>query len=126
MPGVVLLHLLLVPGTTFLTGGARIWEQKLHPHRTQLNLTLLTVGSVPNYSRLHCRAMLTLNISVLALTIPAAFFAAIDGNTTTSADSSPSDSLRRDFLRISRGFAVILLVMCVPFQSTWYRAPVLT
>jgi len=60
MLGVVLLHLLLVPGTAFLTGGARIWEQKLHPHRTQLNLTLLTVGSVPNYHRLHCRAMLIL------------------------------------------------------------------
>ena len=44
--GVVLLHLLLVPGTSFLVGGARVWEQKLHPHRSQLNLTLLTVGSV--------------------------------------------------------------------------------
>jgi hypothetical protein len=60
MLGVVLLHLLLVPGTAFLTGGARIWEQKLHPHRTQLNLTLLTVGSVPNSSCLPRRAMLTL------------------------------------------------------------------
>ena len=46
IPGVVLLHLLLVPGTAFLVGGARVWEQKLHPHRSQLNLTLLTVGSV--------------------------------------------------------------------------------
>lgn len=45
--GVVLLHLLLVPGTAFLAGGARIWEQQLHPHRSQLNLTLLTVGFVP-------------------------------------------------------------------------------
>ena len=45
--GVVLLHLLLIPGTAFLTGGVRIWEQQLHPHRSQLNLTLLTVGSVP-------------------------------------------------------------------------------
>jgi Ca2+:H+ antiporter len=25
--GVVLLHLLLIPSTTFFTGGARIWEQ---------------------------------------------------------------------------------------------------
>ena len=44
--GVVLLHLLLIPGTAFLTGGARVWEQELHPHQSQLNLTLLTVGSV--------------------------------------------------------------------------------
>jgi Ca2+:H+ antiporter len=42
--GVVLLHLLLIPGAAFLTGGARIWEQDLHPAHTQLNHTLLTVG----------------------------------------------------------------------------------
>jgi len=42
--GVVLLHLLLLPGTAFLTGGARIWEQNLHPHTTQLNASLLTIG----------------------------------------------------------------------------------
>jgi len=94
--GVVLLHLLLVPGTAFLVGGARVWEQKLHPHRSQLNLTLLTVG-------------------VLALTVPAAFFAAIDGNTANSESGSTSqtDARRDDFLRISRGFAVILLVIYV-------------
>jgi Ca2+:H+ antiporter len=49
MIGVVLLHLLLIPGTAFLTGGVRIWEQQLHPHRSQLNLTLLTVGSMPPF-----------------------------------------------------------------------------
>jgi Ca2+:H+ antiporter len=95
--GVVLLHLLLVPGTSFLTGGARIWEQQLHPHRSQLNLTLLTIG-------------------VLALTIPAAFFAAIDTQSTDGAEGSasgPSDFLRRDLLRMSRGFAVILLAIYV-------------
>ncbi|KAI9461408.1 hypothetical protein F5148DRAFT_1286668 [Russula earlei] len=94
--GVVLLHLLLVPGTAFLMGGARIWEQKLHPHRAQLNLTLLTVG-------------------VLGLTIPAAFFASIDGSISDRAGGSfgPSDSLRRDILRMSRGFAVILLIIYV-------------
>jgi Ca2+:H+ antiporter len=94
--GVVLLHLLLVPGTAFLTGGARIWEQQLHPHRAQLNLTLLTVG-------------------VLALTIPSAFFAAIDTQSTNSAGASTglSDFIRRDLLRISRGFAVILLAIYI-------------
>lgn len=42
--GVVILHLLLIPGTAFLAGGAQIWEQDLHPHQTQLNLSLLTIG----------------------------------------------------------------------------------
>ena len=53
---------------------------------------------------------------VLALTIPVAFFAAIDGTTDDGVEGviGPSDSLRADFLGISRGFAVILLVMCVP------------
>lgn len=44
LPGVVLLHLLFVPGVAFLTGGAHIWYQNLHPHPTQLNQTLLTIG----------------------------------------------------------------------------------
>ena len=51
---------------------------------------------------------------VLALTIPAAFFAAIDGTSNDGVEDviGPSDALRSDFLGISRGFAVILLVMC--------------
>jgi Ca2+:H+ antiporter len=44
LAGVVLLHLLLVPGMAFLTGGARILEQNLHAHQTQLNLSLLSIG----------------------------------------------------------------------------------
>jgi Ca2+:H+ antiporter len=98
--GVILLHLLLIPGTAFFTGGARILEQQLHPQRSQLNHTLLTVG-------------------VLALTIPVAFFAAIDGGTNDGAEGvqGPSDTLRADFLGMSRGFSVILLFMCVPSLS---------
>ena len=42
--GVVILHLLLVPGTAFATGGARIIQQDLHPHATELNHSLLTLG----------------------------------------------------------------------------------
>ena len=42
--GVIILHLLLVPGSAFLAGGARVWEQTLHPHNTQLNHSLLTIG----------------------------------------------------------------------------------
>ncbi|KAH9036459.1 hypothetical protein EDB85DRAFT_2143038 [Lactarius pseudohatsudake] len=93
---VVLLHLLLIPGVAFFTGGARIWEQQLHPHRSQLNHTLLTVG-------------------VLALTIPAAFFAATDTNNNNGSENATAitDKVSDDFLRISRGFAVLLLVIYV-------------
>ncbi|KAN0135210.1 H+/Ca2+ exchanger Vxc1-like protein [Lactarius tabidus] len=103
--GVVLLHLLLVPGTAFFTGGARILEQQLHPQRSQLNHTLLTVGWVkyPRRGR------------VLALTIPVAFFAAMDDSNNDGAEGvqGPSDTLRADFLGMSRGFSVILLVIYI-------------
>jgi len=42
--GVVVLHLLLVPGAAFATGGARIIHQDLHPHANKLNHSLLTIG----------------------------------------------------------------------------------
>jgi Ca2+:H+ antiporter len=44
--GVVVLHLLLVPGFAFLTGGLHIWEQNMQPHATQLNHSLLSIGYV--------------------------------------------------------------------------------
>ncbi|KAH9047180.1 hypothetical protein EDB84DRAFT_523499 [Lactarius hengduanensis] len=104
--GVVLLHLLLIPGVAFFTGGARIWEQQLHPHRSQLNHTLLTVG-------------------VLALTIPAAFFAATDTNNNNGSENATAitDKVRDDFLRISRGFAVILLVIYVASRFYLHDPP---
>ncbi|KAA1470848.1 hypothetical protein DENSPDRAFT_836749 [Dentipellis sp. KUC8613] len=97
--GVALLHLLLIPGTSFLVGGARVLEQTLHPHRSQLNHTLLTIG-------------------ILALVIPAGFFAAIDrGAPTPEAGAVPdnaiNDTIRMDFLRMGRGFAVILLAVYI-------------
>lgn len=42
--GVVILHLLLVPGTAFATGGLRIIHQNLHPHANELNHSLLILG----------------------------------------------------------------------------------
>ncbi|KAJ2915034.1 hypothetical protein MD484_g5402, partial [Candolleomyces efflorescens] len=59
--GVVILHLLLVPGAAFITGGARVLHQDLHPHLTDLNHSLLALG-------------------VLSLMLPAAFFAALRGD----------------------------------------------
>ncbi|KAG9090491.1 hypothetical protein FRC06_001033 [Ceratobasidium sp. 370] len=55
--GVILLHALLVPGVAFLSGGARVLEQKLKPVHTQLNASLLFLG-------------------VVTLLVPVAFFSA--------------------------------------------------
>ncbi|KAF8974689.1 hypothetical protein BDZ97DRAFT_1911848 [Flammula alnicola] len=94
--GVVILHLLLVPGASFITGGAQIIQQDLHPHLTQLNHTLLTLG-------------------VLSLLLPAAFFAAINTQfspaTGVVAENIITDETRERFLQMSRGLAVLLLVM---------------
>lgn len=107
--GVVLLHLLLVPGAAFLTGGARIWEQDLHPVHTQLNHTLLTVG-------------------VLALLLPASFYAAISGSTSTpvSADGdlpALGSSTQTDFLSMSRGLAVLLLLIYICSRIFYHNPP---
>jgi Ca2+:H+ antiporter len=93
--GVVLLHLLLVPGCSFLVHGARIWSQDLHPHNTELNQSLLVMGS-------------------LTLLVPAAYFAALDRGVAAeigAAESIVNDTTRGNFLRISRGVAFILLVV---------------
>ncbi|PBK82190.1 hypothetical protein ARMGADRAFT_946945 [Armillaria gallica] len=89
--GVVVLHLLLIPGTSFIAGGARILEQELHPHPTQLNLTLLAIG-------------------VLSLLLPTAFFASIQGVDSTGV---VNDETRRSFLQMSRGLAIILLLVYI-------------
>ncbi|KAJ7667683.1 hypothetical protein DFH06DRAFT_983616 [Mycena polygramma] len=91
--GVVLLRLLLVPGCAFIAGGARVAAQELHPHLSELNQTLLTTG-------------------VLTIIIPAAFFAALNSNGSgAGGQSAVSDSVRGDLLKISRGLAVILLLV---------------
>lgn len=99
--GVIVLHLLLIPGTAFITGGARIMSQDLTPHINELNHTLLTMG-------------------VLSIVLPAAFFAALDRGTSaateTAGEAGPillSDEMRGSFLAFSRGMAVILLVMYI-------------
>lgn len=107
--GVVLLHLLLVPGAAFLTGGARIWEQDLHPMHTQLNHTLLTVG-------------------VLALLLPASFYAAISGSTATPVLSDGDlpvlgTTTQTDFLRMSRGLAVMLLLIYICSRIFYHNPP---
>lgn len=80
---------------------------------------------------LHRTHALTPGFSVLALLVPAAFFSALNpgvaanaaataavlaadlNNTTTDAGSKPflTDALRNDFLSISRGISVLLLIV---------------
>ena len=42
--GVVLLHLLLIPGTAFSVNGTQKYEQVLHPQHTAVNPSLLMIG----------------------------------------------------------------------------------
>ncbi|GJE95944.1 calcium/proton exchanger-like protein [Phanerochaete sordida] len=110
--GVVVLHLLLVPGTAFLAGGATIWEQNLHPHPTQLNHSLLAVG-------------------VLTILLPTALFASLDrGAQTIAANGTASyvgnvisDHMRDEILRMSRGLAVVLLVVYVGSRIFLHNPP---
>ncbi|KAI0631672.1 hypothetical protein C8Q77DRAFT_1128220 [Trametes polyzona] len=109
--GVVILHLLLIPGTAFLVGGHNIRHQTLHPHHTDLNHSLLMIG-------------------VLATLLPTAFFAALDrgANAVTSAGSevgSPlvNDATRSEILRMSRGIAVMLLVVYIASRVYLHNPP---
>ncbi|KAJ3555454.1 hypothetical protein NM688_g2569 [Phlebia brevispora] len=111
--GVVVLHLLLIPGTAFLAGGAHIWEQNLHPHTSQLNLSLLTIG-------------------VLTILLPTAWFAALDRGAqsvvaaTGKLDYSGNlltDAIRDQLLRMSRGLAVILLLVYVASRIFLHDPP---
>ncbi|KAH8109088.1 hypothetical protein DFH11DRAFT_1515975 [Phellopilus nigrolimitatus] len=101
--GVVLLHLLLVPGTGFLTGGRHIYEQSLHPRYTQLNNTLLAIG-------------------VLSLLVPAAFFAALDSGSNAQSTLT-SDAMRKQLLQMSRGIAVMLLLVYIASRIFLHNPP---
>ncbi|KAF8873867.1 hypothetical protein CPB84DRAFT_1690528 [Gymnopilus junonius] len=104
--GVVILHLLLVPGTAFVTGGARIIQQDLHPHKTQLNHSLLTIG-------------------VLTLLIPASFFAALDTPLAVQSGVQKviSDDTRHTFLQMSHGLAVLLLLVYICSRIYLHNPP---
>jgi Ca2+:H+ antiporter len=105
--GVIILHLLLVPGVAFIFGGARIIQQDLHPHITQLNQSLLTVG-------------------VLAILMPTAFFSAVNSQfapTGFNRMSAITDRVRGEILRASRGLAVLLLVVYICSRIYLHNPP---
>jgi len=106
--GVVILHLLLIPGAAFVTGGAMIMHQDLHPHLVQLNHTLLTVG-------------------VLSLLLPAAFFSVLDrgvGNPLApELGIIVTDKTRQVFLTMSYGLAIILLLVYICSRIFLHNPP---
>ncbi|KAG8923723.1 hypothetical protein FRC01_012432 [Tulasnella sp. 417] len=119
--GVVVLHLLLIPGAAFLTGGAKIWQQHLHEHPTQLNHVILTMG-------------------VVTLLLPAAFFGAMnEPSVATQARGSESlversfavlsehgaasDETRGAILQFSRGLSVLLLLVYICSRIYLHNPP---
>ncbi|KAM6495645.1 hypothetical protein JOM56_008351 [Amanita muscaria] len=106
--GVVILHLLLIPGVSFFVGGARLAHQELHPRFTQLNQTLLCIG-------------------VLTLVIPAAIFAALDRPVIAAIQipTTPvvSDDTRHIFLVLSRIIAFILFVLYICSRVFLHTTP---
>lgn len=95
-----------------MTGGARIWEQNLHPHTTQLNQSLLTIGFVWFILPVVPIDLYNLLCRVLALLVPAALFAAVEPSTSTIASNTTiNDEFRKQLLSISRGLAFILLLV---------------
>lgn len=119
--GVVVLHLLLVPGAAFLTGGAKIWQQHLHEHPTQLNHVILTMG-------------------VVTLLLPAAFFGAMNEPSieTEARVSAPlversfavlsehgavSDETRGAILKFSRALAILLLLVYICSRIYLHNPP---
>ncbi|KAH9939646.1 uncharacterized protein BXZ73DRAFT_43395 [Epithele typhae] len=105
--GVILLHLLLIPGTSFMVNGKEIQHQVLQSHHSGLNQSLLLMG-------------------VLATLLPTAFFAALDrGNNPTPVFVNEelsvavvSDFTRGEILKISRGLAILLILVYI--QSRKY------
>lgn len=92
--GVILLQLLLVPGVMFLAGGTRIKHQELHLSQTQLNQSMMTMG-------------------VMCMVIPAAYFAGVTKIGATSVATIVTDDFRDQMLKISRGMAIIMLLVYI-------------
>lgn len=101
--GVVLLHLLLVPGMGFLVGGATVHEQTLHPEHAQLNHSLLTIG-------------------VLSLIIPVSFISALDTD-ASSENILLSSDYRHKFLMISIAISVVLLSVYISSRIFLHNPP---
>ncbi|KAE9395768.1 hypothetical protein BT96DRAFT_885406 [Gymnopus androsaceus JB14] len=97
--GVILLHLLLVPGVAFIIGGAKLIYQSLNQHSAQLNHILLLMGA-------------------FTLVLPTALYA-----TLQNADAMSDDSIREDLLKVSHALAIILLIVYAYSRVFLYDPP---
>ncbi|KAE9395770.1 hypothetical protein BT96DRAFT_1021779 [Gymnopus androsaceus JB14] len=96
--GVILLHLLLVPGVAFIIGGAKLIYQSLNEHSAQLNHILLLMG-------------------VLTLVLPTALY-------STLKNSGEVDSeISKKLLDLSHILAIILLVVYAFSRVFLYNPP---
>ncbi|KAJ1303801.1 hypothetical protein OPQ81_008224 [Rhizoctonia solani] len=136
--GVILLHLLLVPGTAFLTGGSRIWEQHLAPHPTQLNHSLLTFGvmilllPVALFSALP-QSLPTNGSGGSTAAVAARLMARAGGGNVDLAieeamihaaeNIAVTDSSRGTFLAFSRGLSVLLLLAYIGSRIYLHNPP---
>lgn len=95
----------------------------MHPHPTQLNHSLLAIGCVFPLRDIFVALRKHAPYSVLTILLPTASFAALDRG-SQSISSSPAgqliysgnlltDATRDHLLRMSRGLAVILLIVFV-------------
>ncbi|KAF9505010.1 hypothetical protein BS47DRAFT_1307276 [Hydnum rufescens UP504] len=105
--GVILLHTLLIPflRNIFHVGGCKYPSSTLDPHVTELNKSvrlllewrgLLRTQAYPSQRPADLGVIATLN------------------QETVGAVSAISDASRDQLLKLSRGMAIILLIMCVP------------
>jgi len=97
--GFILLRILFVSGAAFITGGLRRKSQALHPHRSQLNQTLLLAGA-------------------FALLLPALFYNALDHNPHVVpggiyVPNAVNESFRTQILIVSRALSPLLLVIYI-------------
>ncbi|KAG8726315.1 hypothetical protein FRC11_000376, partial [Ceratobasidium sp. 423] len=137
--GVILLHLLLVPGTAFLTGGARIWEQHLAPHPTQLNHSLLTFGvmilllpvalfsalpeSLPSASSGGSTAAVAARLMARAGSEEEEGKAIKEAMIHAAEAIAVTDSTRGTFLAFSRGLSILLLLAYIGSRVYLHNPP---
>ncbi|KAG9018880.1 hypothetical protein FRB90_008645 [Tulasnella sp. 427] len=145
--GVVLLHLLLVPGCAFLTGGAKIWYQQLGEHASQLNQSLLAAGFIfmliPTVfftaiaSDAHlldgapvvqgAKSVINGMINSTATTATSAHARGLEKRVWMTTDltgyDAVSDETRGVLLQISRGMAIIMLIIYIASRVYLHNPP---
>ena len=95
--GSILSNLLLVLGMCFFAGGLRYHEQGYGIKAAQLQISLLS-------------------ISVFSIVIPAAFHNSLDALQTNGGTSQNNAVEEAEILAISRGVAVILIIVYIAYR----------